>query len=210
MVDVPRKHGVETAEQQAALFHARERRRSFSGVPELARTHRFAIPTATLPAASFPSRVVPFTFATSIEVVENGGVHQGLIFELGDANVAIAAWVDDDQIGFRAGSLGDDRALASFTTGTGELQVGRRFDLVFSVRPGDGRVRFWDDSLELGRATAVNGAFPAGWAAASDGAFAAAATGALPADVVRTGAPTGFVVVRPLSVYAGQYPRHFT
>lgn len=204
-----RTHGVRGGLGQALEHASRRRLRGMRGSPDLFRTHAYDIPTAAIAAASFPTRDVPITFATAILITANSGTHQGLIFELGDATTAVAAWVDDDGITFRAGDTGDDAAAATFTTGTGELPVGRLFELVFAVRPGDGRVRAWDGSIELARATAVNGALPNGWAAASNGAFGAAAVGALPADVTRTGAPAGFMVVRPLSVFAGQAPRHF-
>lgn len=209
MISQGRQLGVRGAQAQARAFHARERLRSLAGVPELFRTHRYDIPTASIPATSFPTRSTPVTFATSIRIDANAGVHQGLIFEIGNADAAVAAWVDDDQIGFRAGALTTNRALASYTTGTGELAVGRIFHLVMSAKPGTGEVRLWAGSSELARDTASAGSFPV-WANAFAGAFATAANGGLPADVPQFGAPNGFTVVAPLSVYVGQAPRHFT
>lgn len=168
---------------------------------------RFDIPTANVPAAQFPIRSTPITFWTSIRVT--GASPAGLIFEIGDASTAIAAWVDGNDLSFRAGnSLAADRGLATFTQGT-SLPIGLELDLVFAVRPGDGRVRIWGNGREIARDVAVNGQLPLGWASASNGAFAAAATGALPADVLQTGAPSDFEVIHPLSVYVGNVPRHF-
>lgn len=194
---------------QALRFHSRERRRSLAGIPELFKTHFFGIPTATLAAASFPTRDTLVTFQTSIRIV-TGVTAAGLIFEIGDAATAIAAWVDTPGLlSFRAGdALAADRGLATFNNG-GAWPDTMELDLVFAVRPGDGRVRIWGNGEDIARDTAANGQLPLGWAASSDGAFAAAATGALPADVLETGAPVDFEVIQPLSVYIGQVPRHF-
>ena len=197
---------------QARRYYARERRKALDGgPPALHRTREYPIPSTPILAAEFPDTDVPITLRTRVRIVANAGVHEGLIFEVGDAATAMAAWIDDDQIAFRAGdALAADRGLASVTTGTGELQIDREFDLTFVVNPGDGRVRIWDrGDNELARDAASNGQLPNGWAASSNGAFAAAAVGALPADVLQTGAPNGFVVIRPLSVFVGQVPRHF-
>lgn len=193
--------------EQAIYFHSRERRRSLAGVPELFRTHRFGdIPTASLPAAAFTQRDRLVTFWTSIRVT--GATPQGLIFELGDATTAVAAWITDTTINLRAGDAGDDASLATYSQGGG-LPDTLELDLVFAVRPGDGRTRIWGNGREIARQQAVNGQLPNGWAAGSDGAFAAAAQGALPADVTQTGAPSDFAVIQPLSVYVGQVPRQF-
>lgn len=192
--------------EQAVYFHSRERRRSLAGVPELFRTHRFGIPTSPVPAAAFPYHALLVTFWTAIRIT--GGSPAGLLFELGDATTAVAAWIDGSDVSLRAGDTGDDAAVATFTQ-AGGLPLGLELDLVFSVRPGDGRVRIWGNGQEIARATAVNGQLPNGWAAASDGAFAAAAVGALPADVTEAGAPSDFAAIEPLSVYVGQVPRHF-
>lgn len=202
---------VVTDQRQAALLTSRQRRRSLAGVPDLHRTHFLgSIPTTSIPAASFPSRSKLVTFWTAVRITENAGQHRGLIFELGDSTTGIAAWIDDDQIGFRAGDSGvDDRAFATWTTGTGELPVGLEVDLVFGIQPGTGRVRIWGNGGEIARAEATNGAFASGWAAASDGSFATAVNGTTPADVPQTGAPAGFEVIQALSVYVGVVPRHF-
>ena len=174
----------------------------------MARTHLFAIPTATVLATQFPDRDVPFSFTTSIRITALNPV--GLIFELGDATTAIAAWVDNNLLSFRAGeAAADDRGIAVFNN-TVDLDDTREFRLTFAVSPGDGRVRIYGSGgLELARGVAVNGQLTNGWAAASNGAFAAAATGALPADVTETGTPTNFEVIEPLRAFVGQVPRHF-
>ena len=200
---------VGTDLNQALRFHSRERRRSLAGIPELFRTHFFGIPTATVLANAFPVRDTLVTFQTSIRIV-TGASAAGLIFELGDATTAIAAWFDTPGLlSFRAGgAAAADRGLAEFDNG-GAFPDDLELDLVFAVRPGDGRVRIWANGEELARDVASGGQLPSGWAASSDGAFAAAATGALPADVLETGAPVDFDVIQSLSVFVGQAPRHF-
>lgn len=207
MVDQPIPIKSLNDQEQAVFFHSRERRLSLLGVPEMSRTLLQPIPTTPVLAASFPDRDVLVTFWTSIRIT--GALPVGLIFELGDATTAIAAWVNDTTINLRAGdSLAADRGLATFTQ-AGGLPDTLELDLVFAVRPGDGRVRIWGNGLEIARDTAANGQLPNGWAASSNGAFAAAAVGALPADVTQTGAPSDFDVIQPLSVFMGQVPRHF-
>ncbi len=149
------------------------------------------------------------TFST--EIVVDGVTPAGLLFELGDATTAIAAWLDDTTINFRAGdAAAADRAIATFTI-AGGLPVGFTAVLTFAINPGNGQARIYSSrsSSDIARGTASGGQLPNGWAAASNGAFAAAAVGALPADVTQTGAPTDFEVIAPLRVYTGQLPRHF-
>lgn len=192
---------------QAVHFNSRERRRSLAGVPEKFRTHELPIPTSPVLATQFPARDIPITFRTAIRVTAATPV--GLIFELGDATTAIAAWLDDTTINIRAGdAAAADRGIATFTP-AGGLTLTLMLDLLIAVRPGDGRVRIWGNGTELARGVASNGQLPNGWAASSNGAFAAAAVDALPADVTQTGAPSNFDVIAPLSVYVGQVPRHF-
>ena len=96
---------------------------------------------------------------------------------------------------------------------TVELPVGALFELVVAARPGDGRVRIWSNGTELARSTASSDGFGVAnsWSADSNGSFAAAAQGTVVPDVpaASQGAPNGFTVVEPLSVYVGQVPRHF-
>ncbi len=192
---------------QTALFHSRERRKSLAGIPDLFWTHNYAIPTATLPAASFPVRDTLITFWTVIRIT--GATPTGLIFEIGNSTTGIAAWIDDNEVSFRAGDAGAaDRGLATFDN-TVSLPNTLELDLVFAVRPGDGRVRIWGNGTEIARGTASGGQLPNGWGASSDGAFAAAATGTIPADVTQSGAPSNFDVIQSLSVFVGQVPQHF-
>lgn len=193
---------------QAILYHSRERRRSLLGIPELFQTHLFGIPSS-IPAAAFPERDVLVTFWTAFRVTT--ALPVGMLFEYGDASNAVAAWVENDRINFRAGgALAADRALAAAVYPGGNLPVGLELVLQFSVRPGDGRVRIWSDKgNEIARDTASGGGFPAGWASQDDGSFASAASGPLPADVAETGPPTNFELIAPLRVYMKQVPRHF-
>lgn len=200
---------------QASLFHARERRRSLAGVPELFRSHQIfggtAMPVASIDTgAIFPSRSGLVTFKTAIRITENSGEHRGLVFEFGDSATGVALWIGDETIGFHAGDDGDaDGATALYDLGA-ELPVGAEYSLTAAVRSGDGRVRLWANGTEIARATATNESIAA-WAADSAGSFAAAAQGTVVADVpvASQGAPTGFTVIEPLSVYVNQIPRHF-
>jgi hypothetical protein len=200
---------IGTPQGQASLHSARERRASLAGSPDLFRTHRIAIPAASIAATTFPARTSPVTFKTSIRIT-TGASAAGLIFEFGNATTAVAAWLAAAGVlTLRAGDAGAaDRTFSQFDNG-GAFEDGQKLDLIFAVIPGDGRSRIWMNGLDVARDTATNGQLDNGWAASSAGAFAAAAVGALPADVTETGAPTDFDVIQPLSVYVGQVPRHF-
>ncbi len=194
------------AVEQVIYRNAQERRRSLAGIPEMYRTVQNTIPTDPLLAASFPGINSPITFWTSIRIT--GASPNGLIFGMGTSSRSIAAWVDGDKLTFRAGDTAeDDRGFAEFDN-TVTLPVGLELDLVFAVRPGDGRVRIWGNGTEIARDTAVNGQMTSGWMESGDGAFAAGA-GDLSDDVTQTDEPSDFDVIQPMSSYAGQVPRHF-
>jgi len=200
-----------------ARLNARERRRSLAGMPELFRTHRFAgsamgVASISTPS-SFASRAGPITFRTAIRITENAGVHRGLVFEFGGTTNGIALWIGDETIGFHSGPAGlNDGATATFENGA-ELPVGLELDLVCAAHPGKGQVRIWGNGRELARyQTKSGGPFnPMVWSGSNDGSFASAAQGTLVSDVPAesVGAPAGFEVIAPLSVYQKQVPRHF-
>lgn len=202
---VPRLKQLDAVEQ-AIYFHGRERRRSLAGVPELFRDILLPIPTTPFVINRYPDVDQPATLRTAIRVT--GATPQGLIFEIGNATTALAIWVDDNIIGARMGDTGDDAAVATFDN-TISLPVSLELDIVVAVRPGDGRIRMWFNGTERARATAVNGQLPNGVSAQSNGAFASAAIGPLPADVTQTGSPSNFDVIEPLAMFRGQTPRHF-
>jgi len=198
---------------QAVRFHSRERRRSLAGIPELSRTHYIfggtVMAVSAIPMAAFPSHASEITFKTAIRIIENAGVHRGLVFSFGTTIGAAALWIEDDKIGFRAGGgVAGFFAASIFDNGV-ELPPGLELELVVSASPGMDKTRLWGNGQELARATsASNMAF---WAVAGDGSFADAPAAALPGDVPGTSqvAPDGFDVIEPLSAYVGQKPRHF-
>jgi hypothetical protein len=165
-----------------------------------------------IPNDNIPIRTTPIVFATSLEVTANAGVHAGMIFEIGGTLRGLAAWIEDDKIVFRAGgaAASGEEALATYDAGA-ELEVGRRFDLVFFAHPGTGDVRIWDRGIELARDTSSTGDFNGEWAGSGGGSFAAAPNGAVPSDVTvgSQQSPNGFVVTRGLDVFVGQIPRLF-
>tara|TARA_R110000851_G_scaffold268071_2_gene420687 strand:+ start:17270 stop:17947 length:678 start_codon:yes stop_codon:yes gene_type:complete len=219
-----RQHGIDSAEEQAVYFAARERRKSLAGIPKLHRTHRFvgaAMAVATIDTDvvfTAAVRLAPITFKTAVRMTADGSVateHRGLVFEFGGTGNGCALWVGDQTIGFVAGgaSASGNEAVALFDNGS-ELVAGMELELVVSIRPGngDGRVRLWVNGIEKARATATNLTFAGPWAGTNDGSFASAAAGAqVHADVPAASAiaPDGFEVIEPLSVYAGQLPRQF-
>lgn len=207
---------------QVALFHSRERRKSLAGFPDQFRDMRlFGNTVMEIPSintgASFPTRTTVISFKTAIRILTGTGVgsdeHRGLIFEFGDAAIGAALWVGDQTIGFHAGEdLLVNGATALFDN-TVELPVGLELSIIAAIRPGDGRVRVWGNGREIARGLATSDTFGAAgaWSAASNGSFASAAQGAVIPDVpaVSQGAPSGFEVIEPLSVFVGKIPRHF-
>ncbi len=194
-----------TEQEQAAFFHARERRRSLAGIVQLYRTSRIFGPAM---AADIPDVLLsgvlasPITFQTAVRI--NSGTDAGLIFGYGSGTSAVGLWLNSDQtLGFHAGAAGVDGATAL----TPALAVGGEFDIVVSVRPGNDKVRIWVNGREAARADSVNGIGTFA-AAGADGDFAQAG-GPFVADITEQGAPTGFEVIEPLSVYTKQFPRHF-
>jgi hypothetical protein len=160
----------------------------------------------------FPSRAGNIMFQTRIRITANGGVHRGLIFELGGSARGAAAWVGDQTIGITAGSgtVANDRATATWDFGA-ELPVGREFQLTFAIQAGSGRVRFWDGGNRRAAAISVNGDFNGDWADTNNGSFALALVGTITPGVPAASqiAPSGFEVIAPLNVYNNQVPRSF-
>lgn len=200
---------------QALRFHSRVRRKSLAGVPKLHRTHRFHGAAAmAVPAIAtgdvFPNRLAPITFQTAIRI--NAGAVQGMIFEFGDATTGCALWMQSNRLTFRAGgSVGSDGAAALFSPGI-PWPENMEFDVVASIIPGSGRIRVWVNGRREIDSTATNGSFGAnGWASTDDGSFADAPASGIPANIPAGAqiAPSNFEVIEPLSVYAGQVPRHF-
>lgn len=85
MGELIRKHGVDTEQQQAVYFHARERRRSLAGVVELFRTHRFSNTARTL-------TITGATNATPIVITSVGhGLIDGMTVTVADVEGNTAA-----------------------------------------------------------------------------------------------------------------------
>lgn len=165
---------------------------------------------ADVPIAQFPVRTTLVTFKTVVRITAAAAV-AGLIFEIGDSTIGVGAWLGSQTLGFHAGEDGTVNGATALLDNGAAWPDGLELELVFGVRPGDGRVRIWANGLEVARSVSSGGDFGVAeaWAAASNGSFAAVVQGTTPVDVVETGAPTNFAVIEPLSVYMGQVPRHF-
>jgi hypothetical protein len=208
--------------EQVIYFQARERRKSLAGFPDMFRNMRIFGNTVMEVAnidttAIFPSLSTPISFKTAIRILAGTGAgldeHRGLIFEFGDATIGTALWVGDSTIGFHAGEDGVVNGATALFDNITELPEGLELEIIASVRPGDGRVRVWGNGTELSRSTASSDTFGAAgtWTAASAGSFASVAQGTIIPDVpvISQGAPSGFEVIEPLSVFVGKVPRFF-
>jgi len=197
--------------KQAALFHARQRRRSLAGVPDLPRSHRIVgsgqMAVASIDDASFTSavRAAAVTFKTAIRI--DAASPSGLVFELGATARGAALWVSGQTINFRAGAAAAaDRGLATFDYGAA-FPNGVELDIVAAARPGNGLVQIWLQGHATVRNQSSSGDFDGDWMGDGDGSFASAVQGTTPADVAVTTAPANFTVIEPLSIYTGVHPR---
>lgn len=165
-------------------------------------------------ANSFPVRTNLITFKTAIRILAGTGAgsdeHRGLVFELGDSVAGIALWLDDTTINAHAGEAGAVTGATATYDNTVELPEGLELNIIIAIRPGNGQIIMWGNGTELARSQASALDFDAGeWASASPGSFASAVQGTIVADVTQTGAPSGFEVIEPLSVFSGSVPRQF-
>lgn len=157
-----------------------------------------------------PNRDTPISFTTRIRILDNAGVHRGLIFEFGSSTRGLAAWVGDQTLGFTAGLSGDDAATATFNLGS-ELPAGREMQLTYAILTGSGHIRFWIDGQRAADAQAVNGDFNGFYADTQNGSFADifAGTVANATPGISAIAPNGFEVIEALRIYSGVVPTEF-
>jgi hypothetical protein len=149
-------------------------------------------------------RIAPVFFETRIRITANGGIHRGLIFELGSSTRGCAAWVGDQTIGLTAGGVGNASATATWDLGA-ELPVGREFQLSFVVIPHQGSVTIRDGGATLARTVSVDGDFGGAWADVENGSFASALVSSIAPGVPVASqiAPSGFEVIAPLRAFVG-------
>lgn len=206
----------ERPDLQAALFYARERRRSFVGVSKLHRTHRFAGTPASgsmavasiSTGAAFPDRSGVVTFHT--QVTATASEPQGLIFELGGDSAGVAMSMLGSRIAAVAGGSNPNRSV-SIWDNVALIQAGTVYDLTLAIRPADAAMRLWvNGHLHTAYNPANSGTMGGEWASAEAGSFASGPSGSQPVELsTGNGAPSGFVASKPLSVYLGALPQEF-
>jgi len=196
-----RQHGVGTAREQAAQFHARESRRGranpFLG---LFQTHSFLSGSIDTDAF-FPDRAKSITF--HISLVITGASPVGVVFELGSAGNGLAVWIASADRTLRA-AAGDSMTGPE---GVGPVvSEGQRLAITFAIQPAAGKARLWVGSDLV---IAMEG-ITAEWADSGDGSIAQVAgtvTNRIdPADRVPL---SDAAVVSPLDAALGQVPRQF-
>ena len=194
-----------TLTRQAVLHYARERRADRAGYPRrLHQTQRY-LPGATILSNPITNATRPISFYCEIRIDENGGVHRGLVWEVGGSLSGAALWVEDDEIGFRAGgALAANRGLATWSTGTGELQPGRRLRLMCIADPANGQVSVYDGGRLIAHNTSPEAWDNAEWGGGNGGGYGTGAQFGLPGDVPQIGPPNGFTLLNALTWYDGQ------
>lgn len=200
---------------EAALFHAREKRRGrLDPFFNLQRTHLFGVTESDIDTDGvFGARNRPITFRTAIRIT--GAAASGLVFEFGDDTAGAKLGVDSGTFYLAAGNADELQ-----TDGVDGSVVNARLDengallrLTVAIDPGDGKVRLWvDDNIVL----RLNGgeAFASGvWTSTNNGSIGAAHAGAAStqrfAPPTINGAPSDFDMVAPFEVAVGQLPRQF-
>lgn len=199
-----------TLTRQAVLHYARERRADRAGYPKRMEVSQRYPPTLAIdqiPSNPVADRTRPCSFYCEIGILDNGGVHRGLVWEIGGSLSGAALWVEDDEIGFRAGgAAAANRSYATWSTGTGELQPGRRLRLMCIADPQNRQVSIYDGGRLIAHDTVVEAWDNNEWAGGNGGGYGTGALLGVPADVPQTGPPNGFQLLSALQIM--QYQRY--
>lgn len=113
------------------------------------------------------------------------------------------------QVGANEGAPNNDSTvLSADITGHPDGSV---IELAAVMIPGGEMARLWVNGKVVARSDSTSGSYPSGvWSADGAGSFAdipKIVYSAIPA--ASRIAPSGFALVEPLSIYGGQFPRHF-
>lgn len=204
-----RRHGVRTAQQQAALFHARERRRDRAARPlELFRTHRFTVAQGSIATGTvFPDRLQELTLSLTVRRASAGS--NGILFEFGDSTRGFAAALDGDDLIVAAGDADASTDGATLTLADALPATSRDYRLSIVVIPGKGEALVWIDGEFAGRAVSTSGSFGAGgWS--SSGAGAIGAVQGTVIDRIPLGQRVSLAnasIIGEVSAFDGQRPR---
>ena len=205
-----------TIARRVAAHIARKRRREradpFAG---LWASHNLGVEAEDVATDDvFPDRVSAVTFAVSLTVT--GEAAEGIVFTFGDTTSGVKLAVAGGTLYFAAGDATPDDDAG--VDGEAELPsldvVGAVLHIVAAVRPASGQARVWVNGALVMRLNAPDATamLDGTWANDGDGAVGAAEpTGGSTQRIGATinGAPTDFVLSRPLRVARGMTPRQF-
>ncbi len=161
-----------TKQGRAVTYYARRRRIDAVDVPRLSRTHRLAPGTARLNPVALADLDRPVVISTKVDF----SATPGTLFNYGASIVVSRISNIAMRVEFRGIAVLDN----IITPPSGE------WFLLLAIRPGDGRIRLWNQYLQLGDVTALT---PQAFADDGD---------TLTADAA---------LVSDVSVYVGQQPR---
>lgn len=166
-----RRHGVRTAQQQAALFHARERRRGlYEPSLDLHRTHRLSNAQGAIDVGDmFPSRLEPITLAFT---VVRTGASNGVLFEFGSAARGFAAALDVGDLIVAAGEGIASSDGVTLTLAGALPEEGVKYRVAIAIVPGLGSARAWVNGALVGSDVSASGSFGGDWAADEAGRIA--------------------------------------
>lgn len=199
---------------QARLFHARERTRSFRDITK-GMFRKIAVPVDYLTfenpfAAGDEAR--PVTVHTRIRI--NGATPTGFLFGIGDGDRSFCCWLDGaGKIHAGAGDLGTSLPTVSNDGAHVEQSVsgvdGNLLDVVVACSPGSGVIGMWIDG-KLSRAVSVSSRLRGGlWALDPTQIYVMNEMNSPPTMCSGIGVPSNFVAVAPVSFFTRQTPQHF-
>lgn len=197
------------AQRQAALYHARERRRARAmRPPELFRTHRFTVAQGSIDTgAVFPDRLEPITVEltfTRASVASNG-----LLFEFGDSTRGFAAALDGDDLIVGAGDAAASNDGVTVTLADVVPVTSKAYHLAIACLPGTGELLVWLDGALVGSGQSASGSFGAsGWGTTGAGRIGNVQGTVI--DRIPSGQRVALAnasIVGEVSAYSGQRPQ---
>lgn len=201
-----RRAATSGAARQAALFHARERRKSLLDPSHgLFATHDLGLSGQFTTTNKFIDRTSPITFSTSFVVT---GLPVGIILEMGGATTGLGIYINGTTLGFVAGDTAAGVTGIDITYDFVGDNSNQRMNLVASVSPNIGAAAMWINGQQV--AYGETGGVFSQWAGTDVGGVGepfGSVNGRVPAPAQV--ALSNVSLVAPVKAYLNQLPRQF-
>ncbi len=193
-----------TGREQAAFYHARQRRLSLNNVSRgLFRNLFLPLTPAAHASALWPTRDNLYTVMAEIDVT--GSSAAGVIFEIGSTAHGAGLTMSAGVLHAFAGNNSTDGVDVTFTP-----LVGRRLWVAIAMSPGNGRIALYIDGKLQARGVSSSGNFTSGlWAVAGVGAGIGQVDGTHNSRVPSVDTLSNVSMVSLVSFFSGQVPRGF-